>query len=395
MPTRTRGDGSIYWDASKNRFVGALVVDGKRRKVLGTTKKDVRARLDVMRRDIADGRTIGDGNTTVGALLERWKAKVLPGLDIAEQTRSTYGWSVDVIATELASKRVRTLTPDDVEEAFERLAATPTRYALTRGGKGSQMISRASLVKIRSVLGQVLDYAERRGLVNRNVARVAILPATARRAQAGRALTTDQARTLLEEAKNDRLYALWVVQLMLGVRPGEAIALTWDDVDLKGNVLHVRRNLRFEHGRFVLGDELKTAKSRRSLTMPNPVLRAFRDRQIEQREERLAAGPLWSTEWSALVFTTLVGTPLHASNVRRQFTAITERSGLGRWHPHELRHSAASILSAAGVPLERVADVLGHDGTRMTALVYRHALSPSVDAAQETMGKVFGVDSRV
>ena len=274
--------------------------------------------------------------------------------------------------------------------AVERIAATPTRYALTRDGKGSQMISRASLVKIRSVLGQVLDYAERRGLVNRNVARLAILPATARRTQAGRALTTDQARTLLEEAKNDRLYALWVVQLMLGVRPGEAIGLTWDDVDLKGNVLHVRRNRRFEHGRFVLGDELKTKKSRRSLTMPDPVLRALRDRQIEQREERLAAGPLWSTEWSALVFTTLVGTPLHASNVRRQFTAITERSGLGRWHPHELRHSAASILSAAGVPLERVADVLGHDGTRMTALVYRHAVSPSVDAAQETMGKVFG-----
>ena len=395
MATRTRGDGSIYWDASKNRFVGALVVDGKRRKVLGTTKKDVRARLDIMRRDIADGRTIGDGNTTVGALLERWKAKVLPGLDIAEQTRSTYGWSVDILATELASKRVRTLTPDDVEEAFERMAATPTRYASTRDGKGSQTISRASLVKIRSVLGQVLDYAERRGLVNRNVARVAILPATARRAQPGRALTTDQARTLLDEAKSDRLYALWVVQLMLGVRPGEAIGLTWDDVDFKANVLHVRRNLRFEQGRFVLGDELKTAKSRRSLTMPDPVGRALRDRQIEQREERLAAGSLWSTEWPALVFATLVGTPLHASNVRRQFTAITERSGLGRWHPHELRHSAASILSAAGVPLERVADVLGHDGTRMTALVYRHAVSPSVDAAQETMGKEFGVDSRV
>jgi integrase len=394
MPTRIRGDGSIYWDASKNRFVGALVVDGKRRKVLGTTKKAVRARLDIMRTDIADGRTIGDGNTTVGALVERWKTKVLPGLDIAEQTRSTYGWSVDIIATELASKRVRTLTPDDVEEAFERIAATPTRNALTRDGSGSRMISRASLVKIRSVLGQVLDYAERRGLANRNVARVAILPAAARRAQAGRALTTDQARTLLEEARNDRLYALWVVQLMLGVRPGEAIGLTWDDVDLSGNILHIRRNLRFEHGRFVLGDELKTAKSRRSLTMPDPVLRALRDRQIEQRDERLTAGPLWSTEWPTLVFTTLVGTPLHASNVRRQFTAITERSGLGRWHPHELRHSAASILSAAGVPLERVADVLGHDGTRMTALVYRHAVSPSVDAARETMGNVFGVEPR-
>jgi integrase len=55
-----------------------------------------------------------------------------------------------------------------------------------------------------------------------------------------------------------------------------------------------------------------------------------------------------------------------------------------------MRHSAASLMSAAGVPLEHVADVLGHNGTRMAALVYRHVLAPTVDAGSAPMQALLG-----
>jgi len=55
-----------------------------------------------------------------------------------------------------------------------------------------------------------------------------------------------------------------------------------------------------------------------------------------------------------------------------------------------MRHSTASLLSAEGVPLERVADTLGHDGTRMVREVYRHAIAPTVDAAADPMQRLFG-----
>ena len=96
--------------------------------------------------------------------------------------------------------------------------------------------------------------------------------------------------------------------------------------------------------------------------------------------EQVKIGALWSNP-DDLVFTTTVGGPIDPNNLRRTFAGITESAGLGHWHPHELRHSAASILSAAGVPLERIADVLGHDGTRMTAQIYRHAVAPTIDDA--------------
>lgn len=72
------------------------------------------------------------------------------------------------------------------------------------------------------------------------------------------------------------------------------------------------------------------------------------------------------------------------------FARLTKRAGLGPWHPNELRHSACSLLSAAGVPLEHVADILGHDGTRMAARFYRHAVTPAVGAAVAPMEAMFG-----
>ena len=64
---------------------------------------------------------------------------------------------------------------------------------------------------------------------------------------------------------------------------------------------------------------------------------------------------------------------------------VSEQAGLGRWHPHELRHSAGSLLSAAGVPLEEVADVLGHASTRVTSATYRHKTTATVEAGARPM----------
>lgn len=131
----------------------------------------------------------------------------------------------------------------------------------------------------------------------------------------------------------------------------------------------------------------KTAKSRRSLTMPAPVVAALHCQRALQARERLVAGTAWQDH--DLVFANGIGA-FDPSNLRRMFARLTERAGLGAWHPNELRHSACSLLSAAGVPLEHVVDVLGHDGTRMAARFYRHAVAPAVGAAVAPMEAMFG-----
>ena len=112
--------------------------------------------------------------------------------------------------------------------------------------------------------------------------------------------------------------------------------------------------------------------------------------RLAQKVERLA-----SDGWAdpRLVFATRAGTPLSASNVRRELDRIAAESGLPHVTPNELRHTAASNLSAAGVPIEQVADVLGHTDTAMLMEVYRHAVRPSIDAAASAMDRLIAADT--
>jgi integrase len=208
-----------------------------------------------------------------------------------------------------------------------------------------------------------------------------------RASEGRRTLSVEQAAQLLTAVRNDPLEALWTAGLMLGPRPGELAGLTWADIDLDHGLLHIRQSLKSEQvgGTTVarLG-ELKTTRSHRSLNMPGPVQDAFqRHFDSVKGAGRLPVG-------AALVFTNENGKPLDRWTLRRRFTKVTDRAGLDRsWNPYELRHSAASLLCAAGVPAEVVGDILGHDGTRMVATVYRHAVTATVVAAVAPMEAMF------
>jgi integrase len=121
--------------------------------------------------------------------------------------------------------------------------------------------------------------------------------------------------------------------------------------------------------------------------VPDPVVATLRAHRGRQLAERMLAGGAWTD--TGLVFTTELGTPIDPSNLRRAFQRLTNHAGLGRWTPNELRHSAASLLSAAGVPLEVIADVLGHSSTRMLQQHYRHPVKPAIDAHVEAMHRLF------
>jgi integrase len=73
------------------------------------------------------------------------------------------------------------------------------------------------------------------------------------------------------------------------------------------------------------------------------------------------------------------------------FARLCERAGLGHWHPHELRHSGASLMLAQGTPLHVVSEVLGHASIAITKDVYGHLLEGDKRAAAESMSRaLFG-----
>jgi integrase len=372
---RGAGEGSIYRQG--NRWVASVTIDSTagrqvRVKRVARTQVDARAKLKELQSRAAAG-VAGSGRVTVKSFLEDWLEDVLPSRSLRPATVENYTWAIrHHIEPAIGSARLERLKADDVDKMLRDMAAA---------GK-----ARSTIRLVRTVLVLALSHAERRDMVVRNVARLSILPAAP--ARQSRALTLSQARSLLAAASSERLEALWVTMLLTGLRPGEALGLAWEDVDLDGGHLRVRQAVqRGVGGKLDLG-EPKTTRSRRVLDLPNPVVEALRSHRSRQSVERLALGPAWTD--SGLVFTTTTGTMLDPSNVRRAFSALTQQAGLGHWHPHELRHSTVSLLSAAGVPLEQIADLAGHSTTRVTDQIYRHPVSSSVTAAKHTMEQLFG-----
>jgi integrase len=189
------------------------------------------------------------------------------------------------------------------------------------------------------------------------------------------------------------------VALACGLRLGEATGLRWDDVDLETGEVRVRQQLQRVGKRLVL-QELKTAKSRRTLTLPTVCIDALKKHRTRQREERLKSGKRWVD--SGLVFTTYrlcregkgegmaVGAGLHPRNVLRALHAILKSAELPSKRFHDLRHSAASCLIAEGVSLAEVSMLLGHSELRVTADFYTHLQKQTAAKAAAHMDAIFG-----
>jgi integrase len=151
--------------------------------------------------------------------------------------------------------------------------------------------------------------------------------------------------------------------------------------------IEVWRSVRFD------GDT-KTKKSRRTLALPARCIEALRKQKAQQAADRLAAGERWRE--SGLVFTTASGTAMDAANVRRGFRrALALVPGLdpSEWTPRELRHSFVSLLSDAGVPVEEISRLVGHSGTSVTELIYRHQIRPVIQTGATAMDRLFDRDS--
>ncbi len=248
---------------------------------------------------------------------------------------------------------------------------TPAQIDRQMSEKLDAGLSVSTVRHIRAVLAQALDQEVRWGSVPRNVASLNRGPKQTH--TEGRTLTPEQARSLLGSLRGHRNEALYALMLSTGLRRGEALGLRWADVDVEAGTMAVSRQLKREGGRLVTADT-KTARSRRSVNLPEPMVAGI-GRPRRQAEQRLAFGDAWVN--SGFVFTTSVGTPIDRRNLYREFQQVCRNAGLGDWHPHELRHSAAGLMLAQGVKLQVVSEVLGHPSVRMTADVYGTSSLPT------------------
>ena len=384
---RGQSEDSIYWDASKNRYVGAVSLGFSpsgtriRKKVMGRTKTEVRDKLKELHKQVESGLR-PRRRYTVGDALDDWLAVGMDGLSARTVTlyRDTIG---KALREELGTVRLTDLTAGDVQKALAAMAS--------RSSTRTVQIA-------HNVLVRAIRQAERDDLVARNVAALVKPPKGQSAGRPSKSLTLEQAVALMAAASRTRLEAYITLSLLTGLRTEEVRALRWDHVVawVAGQWEPVSE-AGFDHEQLAVlvwradraGGDTKTPRSRRTLALPRRCVEPLREHRVRQAQDRLAAGPLWQDH--GLVFASAVGRPQDDHNVRRQFRVITEAAGLGTsWVPRELRHTFVSLLSARGVPVEAIALLAGHNQTATTELVYRHQIVPTLTRGAEVMDQIFG-----
>jgi integrase len=200
-------------------------------------------------------------------------------------------------------------------------------------------------------------------------------------------LTRDEARRFLKVVRRDRLEALYVVARHTGLRQGELLALRWEDVDLEGKTLQVRRTLTRDGGKLAVGPT-KTAKGRRTVKLTRDAAEALREHLTRQLEEIDVLGDSYGP--GGLVFASTKGTPINPTNLRKRSLApLLVRAGLPHQTFHQLRHTAATILLLKNVNPKIVSEMLGHASIAITLDTYSHVLPNMQDSAVAAMEEAF------
>jgi len=312
---------------------------------------------------------------TVSTWLDRWYRRVF----LARRSRNDENeplsrshvrrtlYAVEALKAGLGTHSLFSLTAEHVEDMLAYRATVKV---------DRKVWSRATCRNVRNVLGDALSTACTRGYAPQlNVGYEAKLPHEAAAAEKRYALDAQTADKLYRAARDDGAGVALVaaLQLTTGMRPGEALALRWRDVDLSKSTLIVRK--------------AKTNTGVRTITLSRAASAVLSQRAFAAGADKRDAAQLVFPGLRGQLAPSTLCDKLEALCDQLSITVGPERRVL---HPHELRHTAGSLLIDGGMRIDRVADMLGAK-IETILRVYRHQLENLVGAsAHELLDAIFG-----
>ncbi|MEW6523654.1 MAG: tyrosine-type recombinase/integrase [Bacillota bacterium] len=331
--------------------------EGKRKyhnKTIHGTKKDAQKYLNkvLLERD-----TTGftePSKELLSFYLERWLNTVAKPR-VSARTFQSYKEIASAYLKEIGDTPISKLKPADIQAHYNSL--------LDRG------LSPRTVRYAHAVLRSALSQGVKWNLLYRNPCDLVDLPKQQKRDIT--VLAPKQAQAFMEAVVYSPWKAFFSLLLASGMRPGEALGLKWTDIDFERGRVHVQRALSRTKDGWRL-DEPKTARSRRVIPLPLPVLQDLRDHKRQQAAARLK-NPNYQDH--GLVFANEDGTPADPWNiVKRHFKPLLKNAGLPDIRLYDLRHTCATLLLVAGENPKIVSERLGHASVTMTLDTYSHVL---------------------
>ena len=361
-------------------FLGSTKVEGERKRhyyneTFHGSRKDADRRRRELLTQADQGLLLPGGEVdTVDGYAKAW----LLGHRVAERTLADYhGTLKRYILPHLGFVKIRELNATHIKSMLHELL--------------DRNLSARTVRMAHEVLRNMLESAVEENVIPFNPARGrAVSKALPKRRKKERTtLQPDDVPTFLEAAEEDRLSALWHVLLLGGLRPEEALALRWSD--LSDDTVVVRRVLADKSKDWPKYKLPKSDRSHRPVVLPEAAVKELRAWRRAQLSEHMAAVE-WndSPEDGELIFTDQNGNPLRQHQLFYPFKALLERAALPDMRLYDLRHSHATLLLAAGAPLEAVKQRLGHSTIVLTSDTYGGWSEDAQKRAAEAMQKLTG-----
>lgn len=279
----------------------------------------------------------------------------------------------------LGRKRLRRLRPQHLENLYD---------SMLHPADGRRPLAPKTVYEVHLIIRGALADAVRRGLVTRNVALLANAPKLRSIPKVEqKAWTAAQLRLFLRAAAGHRLFPAYWLAATTGMRRNELLGLRWADLDTKHARLSINRGL------VSVGYELhetrgKTRTSRRCIDLDPTTLDVLDGWRAMQAAE-FAAVDINDPGW---MFTQPDGRPVHPHALSQTFERIARRAGVPIIRLHDLRHTTATLLITASVPVKVVSERLGHASPTFTIETYQHVLpGMQADAARTIQHLVTGV----
>lgn len=369
MARRGRGEGTIRYRTSDERWEGVITLGGQRKSFYGKSRREVTERIRAAQRDYEQGQFIGDQRQTVEQYLATWLET--KRADVKASSHRAYASIVQTHINPIIGKvKLTQLTAQHVQ----RVVTT----CLAAGLKGK------TADQVYGVLHQALRTAERLGLVARDVSARVDRPRIDTYEM--RPFSPEEANAFLDVARGHWLEPLFRLALTTGMREGELLALRWREVDVHGRRLSVVATQVWRGGEPIY-TQPKTKRSRRQIAFPPEMAAALIAHRHQQRRWRLAAGPAWQGErYGDPVFSDELGFPLRSRRVADNFKRLLRTGGLPDIRFHDLRHTCATLLLGRGVHPKVVAELLGHSTVNITLDRYSHVLPHMQDDAARAIG---------
>ena len=377
---RANGEGTIRqrkdgrWEVIITVGTDPMTGKPKTKSLYGKTQKEVKEKRDAYFVAVKTGTYVEPDRTTFGTWVTRW-------LDLFAKPKvrmSTYAkYRINTkthILPKLGNVELQKLTTEHIQEFYNEKAAS---------------LSSSVIAILHQIINGSLKQAVRQKVIINNPAENTVRPTVKYKEISP--LTSLEVTAYLETAKNERLYAAFLLDIYTGLRRGELLALRWKNVDLKAGVLTVKESLNrvetYSGKTELVFSEPKTANSKREIPLLSNIVQELKAHKARQNEEKLFFGQAYQD--NDLVFTTHEGKPIEPRNFLRKHKALLKRAGLREEvRIHDLRHTFGTMLGQSGENPKNIQLIMGHADIRTTLGTYCHSTLEDKKKAIEKLAAI-------